>query len=388
MRNPLSVALFTLMLSPLAAFAQQQFATPEQAATALAEAISQPNEAALSELLGDNWQQFLPTDGIDPAAVDRFQRDWQVKHVIIQQGDKAWLDVGSEAWRLPVPIVKASEGWRFDMAAGEEEILTRAIEQAQTTVESRNFQARKSVLEYDDVMNKQREIIYDQRKQVLDGLDVKNIIMNMMNTSISHLVAEYFAENDHLDAASCRELLRQVEGLYFPKFTVRFTDEELKEKTAADVTEAFTAAAAAYYEQKEQEFTSPVMREVERVVLLRVVDEYWMDHIDAMADLRQGIRLRAYAQTDPIIAYKKESLDMFEEMISAIQSETVRRLYSVRIKKDQEIKRERVAKATGESVGGDGTVKKQPRRVQKIGRNDPCPCGSGKKYKNCCGRNA
>ena len=270
----------------------------------------------------------------------------------------------------------------------EQKFLTRAIEQAQTTVESRNFQARKSVLEYDDVMNKQREIIYDQRKQVLDGLDVKNIIMNMMNTSISHLVAEHFAGNDHLDAASCRELLRQVEGLYFPKFTVRFTEEELKEKTAADITEAFTAAAAAYYEQKEQEFTSPVMREVERVVLLRVVDEYWMDHIDAMADLRQGIRLRAYAQTDPIIAYKKESLDMFEEMISAIQSETVRRLYSVRIKKDEEIKRERVAKATGESVGGDGTVKKQPRRVQKIGRNDPCPCGSGKKYKNCCGRNA
>ena len=270
----------------------------------------------------------------------------------------------------------------------EQKILTRAIEQAQTTVESRNFQARKSVLEYDDVMNKQREIIYSQRKQVLDGMDVKNIIMNMMNTSISHLVAEYFAGESHIDAAQCRELLRQVEGLYFPKFTVRFTDEELKEKTAEDETDAFTAAAAAYYEQKEQEFTSPVMREVERVVLLRVVDEYWMDHIDAMTDLRQGIRLRAYAQTDPIIAYKKESLDMFEEMISGIQSETVRRLYSVRLKKDEEIKRERVAKATGESVGGDGTVKKQPRRVQKIGRNDPCPCGSGKKYKNCCGRNA
>ena len=270
----------------------------------------------------------------------------------------------------------------------EQKILSRAIEQAQTTVESRNFQARKSVLEYDDVMNKQREIIYDQRKQVLDGLEVKNIIMNMMNTSISHLVAEHFAEKDHLDAASCRELLRQVEGLYFPKFTVRFSEEELKEKTAEDVTDAFTAAAAAYYEQKEQEFTSPVMREVERVVLLRVVDEYWMDHIDAMADLRQGIRLRAYAQTDPVIAYKKESLDMFEEMISAIQSETVRRLYSVRLKKDEEIKRERVAKGMTESVGGDGTVKKQPRRVQKIGRNDPCPCGSGKKYKNCCGRNA
>ena len=270
----------------------------------------------------------------------------------------------------------------------EQKILTRALEQAQTTVESRNFQARKSVLEYDDVMNKQREIIYDQRKQVLDGLDVKNIIMNMMNTSISHLVAEHFAGESHIDAAQCRELLRQVEGLYFPKFTVRFTEEELARKTQEDFVDAFTKAAADYYEQKEQEFTSPVMREVERVVLLRVVDEYWMDHIDAMADLRQGIRLRAYAQTDPVIAYKKESLDMFEEMISAIHSETVRRLYSVRINKDEEIKRERVAKATGESIGGDGTVKKQPRRVQKIGRNDPCPCGSGKKYKNCCGRNA
>ncbi len=127
MRNLLPIALFTLMLSPLAAFAQQQFSTPEQAASALAEALSQQNEAALSKVLGDNWQQFLPTDGIDPSAVDRFQRDWQVKHVIVQQGDNAWLDVGSEAWRLPVPIVKTSQGWRFDMAAGEEEILTRAI---------------------------------------------------------------------------------------------------------------------------------------------------------------------------------------------------------------------------------------------------------------------
>ena len=161
-----------------------------------------------------------------------------------------------------------------------------------------------------------------------------------------------------------------------------------EEQQAEEVIDAFTAAAADFYEKKEQEFTSPVMREVERVVLLRVVDEYWMDHIDAMTDLRQGIGLRAYAQTDPIIAYKKESLEMFEEMISAIQEETVRRLYSVRLRKNEEVKRERVAKTTSESVGGDGTVKKQPRKVKKIGRNDPCPCGSGKKYKNCCGRDA
>ena len=270
----------------------------------------------------------------------------------------------------------------------ENKMLTRAIEQAQTTVESRNFQSRKSVLEYDDVMNKQREIIYDQRKQVLEGMDVKGIIMNMMSTAIGHQVNSAFGGESHIDEAGMRELLRQVEGLYFPRYAVRFEPERIPQLTAEEVIDAFTAAAADFYEKKEQEFTSPVMREVERVVLLRVVDEYWMDHIDAMTDLRQGIGLRAYAQTDPIIAYKKESLEMFEEMISAIQEETVRRLYSVRLRKNEEVKRERVAKTTSESVGGDGTVKKQPRKVKKIGRNDPCPCGSGKKYKNCCGRDA
>ena len=270
----------------------------------------------------------------------------------------------------------------------ESKMLTRSIQQAQTTVESRNFQARKSVLEYDDVMNKQREIIYGQRRQVLEGMDVKDVVMNMMNTSITHLVQNAFSGVHHLDMTSCQELLRQVEGLYFPKYAVRFTQEQLDTMDAQAVIDAFTQAAAAYYQQKEDEFTPPVMREVERVVLLRVVDEYWMEHIDAMSDLRQGIRLRAYAQTDPIIAYKKESLEMFEEMIAAIQDETVRRLYSVRLQKNEEVKRQRVANATSESVGGDGTVKKQPRKVKKIGRNEPCPCGSGKKYKNCCGRNA
>ena len=270
----------------------------------------------------------------------------------------------------------------------ENKMLTRAIEQAQTTVESRNFQSRKSVLEYDDVMNKQREIIYDQRKQVLEGMDVKGIIMNMMSTAIGHQVSSAFGGESHMDEAGMRELLRQVEGLYFPRYAVRFEPEHIPQLTAEEVIDAFTAAAADFYEKKEQEITPPVMREVERVVLLRVVDEYWMDHIDAMTDLRQGIGLRAYAQTDPIIAYKKESLEMFEEMISAIQEETVRRLYSVRLRKNEEVKRERVAKTTSESVGGDGTVKKQPRKVKKIGRNEPCPCGSGKKYKNCCGRDA
>ena len=263
----------------------------------------------------------------------------------------------------------------------ENKMLSHAIEQAQTTVESRNFQARKSVLEYDDVMNKQREIIYGQRTQVLEGMDVKEIIMNMMTTAITNQVSAAFLGQQQLDAAALRELLRTVEGLYFPRGAV--SAESLAGLSQEDVTDRFTQAAAAFYDKKEQEFTSPVMREVERVVLLRVVDEYWMDHIDAMDDLKQGIRLRAYAQTDPVIAYKKESLEMFDEMIAAIQEETVRRLYSVRLRKDEEVKRERVAKATSENVGGDGTVKKQPTKVVKIGRNDLCPCGSGLKWKKC-----
>ena len=265
----------------------------------------------------------------------------------------------------------------------ENKVLSRAIEQAQTTVESRNFQARKSVLEYDDVMNKQREIIYGQRKQVLDGMDVKGIIMGMMNGAIANLVHNAFVGTDHLDMAACRELLRSVEGVYFTKYTVRIDEAQLPSMTAEDFIDLFTQAAADFYEKKEQEITPPIMRELERVVLLRVVDEYWMEHIDAMQDLRQGIRLRAYAQTNPVDAYKKESLEMFEEMIDAMKEETVRRLYSVRLRKDEEVKRERVASGMTENVGGDGTVKKRPTKVVKIGRNDLCPCGSGLKWKKC-----
>ena len=263
----------------------------------------------------------------------------------------------------------------------ENKVLSRAIEQAQTTVESRNFQARKSVLEYDDVMNKQREIIYGQRKQVLDGMDVKGIIMGMMNGAIANLVHNAFVGTDHLDMAACRELLRSVEGVYFTKYTVRIDEAQLPTMTAEDFIDLFTQAAADFYEKKEQEITPPIMRELERVVLLRVVDEYWMEHIDAMQDLRQGIRLRAYAQTNPVDAYKKESLEMFEEMIDAMKEETVRRLYSVRLRKDEEVKRERVASGMTEDVGGDGTVKKRPTKVVKVGRNDLCPCGSGLKWK-------
>ena len=266
----------------------------------------------------------------------------------------------------------------------ENKMLTKAIENAQTTVESRNFQSRKSVLEYDDVMNKQREIIYQQRREVLDGKDLKDTILSMTRNAIADHVAMVFGEAQALDAAGCREMLRGLEGLYFPKDTFQFTEDDAADKTQQDFTDLFLEAAEKTYEAKEAEIGTPLLRELERVIMLRVVDEYWMDHIDAMDDLKQGIRLRAYANTDPVIAYKQESLTMFEEMVSAIQTETVRRMLSVRLKKDEEVKRERVAKGMVENVGGDGTApKKQPVKVNKIGRNDPCPCGSGLKWKKC-----
>ncbi|WP_419011661.1 preprotein translocase subunit SecA [Dysosmobacter sp.] len=266
----------------------------------------------------------------------------------------------------------------------ENKMLTKAIENAQTTVESRNFQSRKSVLEYDDVMNKQREIIYAQRREVLDGKDLKDTILSMTRNAIADHVAMAFGEAQALDAAGCREMLCGLEGLYFPKDTFQFTEDDAADKTQQDFTDLFLEAAEKTYEAKEAEIGTPLMRELERVIMLRVVDEYWMDHIDAMDDLKQGIRLRAYANTDPVIAYKQESLTMFEEMVSAIQTETVRRMFSVRLKKDEEVKRERVAKGMVENVGGDGAApKKQPVKVNKIGRNDPCPCGSGLKWKKC-----
>ncbi|MCX4370425.1 MAG: preprotein translocase subunit SecA [Dysosmobacter sp.] len=276
---------------------------------------------------------------------------------------------------------------RFDLDEDtpiENRMLTKAIENAQTTVESRNFQSRKSVLEYDDVMNKQRELIYDQRRQVLDGMDIKDTVLNMMHTSIGNHVSLAFGEHQHLDAAGYREMLRGLEGMYFAKGAVSIPEAEVSQKSQEDFDQAFIAAAEAFYEAKETEITSPIMRELERVIMLRVVDEYWMDHIDAMDDLKQGIRLQAYGNNNPVDVYKRESLDMFAEMISAIQDETVRRLYSVRLRKNEEVKRERVAKGMVENVGGDGTKpKKQPARVVKIGRNDPCPCGSGLKWKKC-----
>ncbi len=268
----------------------------------------------------------------------------------------------------------------------ENKMLTKSIENAQMSVESRNFQSRKATLEYDDVMNKQREIIYSQRKQVLDGLDIKSTVLNMLRSSIENHVAVAVSEQGKLTKESYEAALKACEGMYFPRGMVALSESELSGMTSEDLTDRFFVASETVYNAKEDALTPPIMRELERVVLLRVVDEYWMDHIDAMSELRQAIRLQSYGNKNPVDVYKQESLSMFEEMISAIQNETVRRIFSARVKTEQEVKRERVAEGIVATTAGDGTVKKQPRKVQKIGRNDPCPCGSGKKYKHCCGR--
>ena len=240
-------------------------------------------------------------------------------------------------------------------------ILSGAVENAQKSVESRNFRSRKSVLEFDDVMNTQREIIYAQRQKVLDGEDLRE---NMLSYLRSTLEGREVAE------------LQRFEGIFYPKGSVT-------EDTDVD---ALYALAEQTYEKKEAELTPAVMREIERVIMLRVVDEYWMDHIDAMDDLKQGIGLRAYGQHDPVVAYKEEGFQMFEAMVEAIREETIRRLLLVQLRPQQEIKRQKVAKETGTTAATKSEVKKAPVRNKdkKVGPNDPCPCGSGKKYKKCC----
>ena len=261
-------------------------------------------------------------------------------------------------------------------------ILSNAVENAQRSIESRHFRSRKSVLEYDDVMNTQREVIYAQRQKVLDGEDLRQSMLAMLEEVISGTVAdELSAHGGVLPAEELDTLLSRFEGVYFAKGSVAAPNK----LDVDSLTDAVYTQALATYEKKESLLTPAVMRELERVIMLRVVDEYWMDNIDAMDDLKQGIHLRAYGQHDPVIAYKEEGFQMFQAMITAIREETVRRLFLAQIQPRQEVKRVKVAKETGNSAS-DRTVKQQPVRNKdkKVGPNDPCPCGSGKKYKKCC----
>ena len=280
----------------------------------------------------------------------------------------------------------------------DHKMLSGAIEQAQKTVESRNFQTRKNVLEYDDVMNKQRNVIYEERRKVLDGEDLREHINRMVHDFISTTVNDNLAGGSAENQQHLDETVAPFEKYFLPHGSVKM--EDFKGSAKADkIIDSVYETAEKVYDLREKAFGLdpngvPLMRELERVVMLRVVDEYWMDHIDAMAELKRGIGLRGYGNVKPVDAYKQEGFDMFEAMINGIREETVRRIYTVQVRREQPIQRKAVAKNAAANVGGEPVKKKPVKKAPKPGRNDPCPCGKMKadgsrrlKYKECCGRN-
>ncbi len=282
-------------------------------------------------------------------------------------------------------------------------LVGRAIENAQKKVESRNFEIRRSLLDYDDVLNAQRKVIYSQRRRVLEGENMKEPVLEMVREVAVRMVGEFTAEQGFLDDQSARSLLEQAEGSFLRRGAVDV--EEISDQEEQDVLKIFLDEARAFYEQREQELTVDVMRELERVILLKTVDRHWMYFIDVMHELRREVHTQAYAQRDPLVAYKRQSFDMFEDMIQQVQADVVRAAYQVKVSAAPQRQSVTGQQTTGfkpgiTAVGGGRPAsqpgaghqaagakqKQQPVTVEKIGRNDPCPCGSGKKYKKCCGK--
>ncbi|WMJ23271.1 preprotein translocase subunit SecA [Paludicola sp. MB14-C6] len=268
----------------------------------------------------------------------------------------------------------------------ENKLLTNTIESAQRKVEGRNFSIRKNVLKFDDVMNTQRTIIYGQRAKVLNDDNLSEVIQTMIKESITQDVCMYLADNEIHDDWNMEGLRDHYLGVLTNKDDLKYTVNELADLSRDDIINQLLEKAKEVYAAREKEIGEETMRELERVILLKNVDSKWVDHIDAMDELKKGIHLRAYGQHDPVIEYRTEGFDMFDEMIASIRHDTVRMLLTVKLQND--VKREQVAKPTTAIHGeSDNTVKRQPIRKEKIGSNDPCPCGSGKKYKKCCGIN-
>ena len=260
-------------------------------------------------------------------------------------------------------------------------MLSRAIENAQRKVESRNFEIRKNVLEYDDVMNNQRELIYGQRNEVLDGKDIKQSVMKMIYDCVDEACGRYLHEDSH-GGWNLDGLRQYFKGWVLTDDDLKYSEEEMHKISVNDINKFIKDRVDELYAKREEEFGAPLMREIERYVLLRSVDTHWMEHIDAMDELRKGIGLVAYGQHDPVIEYKNQGCDRFNAMTEEIREETARQVMSVRVRKNEEIKREKVAEETGTGEG-DRTV----RGKGKVSKNAPCPCGSGLKYKRCCGKN-
>lgn len=265
----------------------------------------------------------------------------------------------------------------------ESKMVTGAIENAQKKVEGNNFDIRKTLLQYDDVINKQREIIYHQRSEVLEGDDMMVQVQEMIRDIVFGAVNSHLSGSDEEFENELEKLIEFLEDIFLPKASISV--EDLSTLTNDEIKDKLFEQAQKLYSQKEEELTSEQMREIERVILLRVVDAKWMDHIDDMDHLKQGIGLRAYRQQDPTQAYQFEGSEMFNEMIYNIKIDTIKYLYHVQLQKAPE--RERVVQNTVTNIDSSEGMKKEPiKKQKKVGRNDPCPCGSGKKYKNCCGR--
>ncbi len=267
-------------------------------------------------------------------------------------------------------------------------MVSNSIESAQRRVESRNFGIRKNVLQYDEVMNTQRQIIYGQRDQVLNGEDMKPAILKMIEEAIEANVKRFLPAEIPHDDWDLPGLREHYMGWLIGPEDLDYTAREIEDLDPEFVKNELYQKAQALYQQREEAFTPPIMREVERVVMLKSVDQEWMDHIDSMEQLQEGIRLRAYAQQDPVVEYRLEGFDMFDGMIGAIRENTAKMVLTVRLRTKEAPRREQVAKETGTGAAPGKEVKKQPvQKPKKPGRNDPCPCGSGLKYKKCCGRN-
>ena len=267
----------------------------------------------------------------------------------------------------------------------ESKMLTKIIESSQKKVEGHNFSIRKNVLNYDDVMNTQREIIYGERAQVLDGEDIHEKILSMMEDLITDKVNAYLIDDEVKDDWNLVGLKEYFLGWLTGPEDLDFDEDDISSVSKEDITSALSEKAGEIYQAKEEEYGSEVMRELERVILLKVVDTKWMAHIDDMEELKKGIGLRSYGQKNPVVEYRYEGFEMFDAMVDSIKEDTVRMLLTVKLQKNEAPEREQVAKPDAPNAGaGDGSFDGEPVRVKKIGDNDPCPCGSGKKYKKCC----
>lgn len=363
--------------------------------------MRQEAAAKAKEICDENKKKVVDVGGLYIIGTERHESrriDNQLRGRSGRQGDPGhtqfYISLEDDLMRRfgaeTLPAIMDKVGMNDEMPI-ENRMVSRTIENAQKRVESRNFETRKNILEYDDVMNKQREIIYTQRRQVLEGRNMAESISGMIDKLVDTVCDEAARGETFPEAWNLEQLaLRLMEIFNFPDGV---DTSNYPNMDSSEVREELKAKAHARYAEKEEEIGPEIFHDFERNILLRNVDTNWMDHLDAMDQMRQGIGLRAYGQHKPIDEYRNESYDMFNEMTYNIQYNTIRMLFAVTIKRQEEVQQEEEQQKERVDIlnarhGDEEPVKKKPVSVQKVGRNDPCPCGSGKKYKHCCGKNA